>query len=77
MPEPVATLDNIDIEERDVWEALCALDPSKSQGIDEIGLKILRSCGTALGAPLQHLFQLMLNNHYTQRVENSFHYSNI
>ena len=65
MPEPVATL-GIDIEESDIWEALCSLDPSKAQGIDEIGPKILRLCATAISAPLHHLFQLTLNHIFSR-----------
>ena len=43
-PTPNATLNNIDITEKDIFDALCSLDPSKASGPDGISQKILKFC---------------------------------
>ena len=44
------------------YEALAALDPSKSSGIDGIGPNILKHGAQALYVPLHHLFNLTLTH---------------
>ena len=39
-----------------IFESLSNLQPNKTSGIDRIGPHILKSCATALTAPLHYLF---------------------
>ena len=57
-----AAITNIDISDTEVYEALVALDPSKSSGIDGIGPNILKHGAQALYVPLHHLFNLSLTH---------------
>ena len=57
------TLEEIDISESDILEALNSLDPSKAQGPDELGPSLLKHCSYALCAPLLHLFSQCLQQH--------------
>ena len=57
-----AAITNIDISDTEVYEALAALDPSKSSGIDGIGPNILKHGAQALYVPLHHLFNLSLTH---------------
>ena len=57
-----AAITNIDISDSEVYEALAALDPSKSSGIDGIGTNILKLGAQALYVPLHHLFNLSLTH---------------
>ena len=57
-----ADITNIDISDSEVYEALAALDPSKSSGIDGIGTNILKLGAQALYVPLYHLFNLSLTH---------------
>ena len=63
LPTPNATLNNIDITEEDVFDALCSLDPSKASGPDGISQKILKFFSTALCSPLLYLFSQCLALH--------------
>ena len=63
LPTPNATLNNIDITEEDVFDALCSLDPSKASGPDGISPKILKIFSTALCSPLLYLFSQCLAQH--------------
>ena len=60
---PNSTLNNIDITEEGVYEALCSLDISKASGSDGIGKKILKICSTAICGPLLYLFTQCLAQH--------------
>ena len=57
-----AATTNIDISDSEVYEALAALDPSKSSGIDGIGTNILKLGALALYVLLHHLFNLSLTH---------------
>ena len=63
LPTPNSTLNNIDITEEDVYEALCSLDLYKASGPDGIGQKILKFCLTATCGPLLYLFSQCLAQH--------------
>lgn len=63
LPTPDNTLNNIEIAEQEVFEALISLDPSKAVGPDGIGPNLLKYCSTALCNPLHHLFSLCLQQH--------------
>ena len=53
-------IENINISEEEVFEALVGLDPNKVMEIDNINSKILKYCATPLVLPIHHLFSLML-----------------
>ena len=55
-------IENINISEDEVFEALTGLDPNKAMGIDNINPKILKYCASALVQPIHHLFSLTLVN---------------
>ena len=55
------SISNISLTELDVFSALSSLDPTKSMGVDGIGLKLLKQCSLALYIPLHHLFQLSIS----------------
>ena len=57
---PVDTLGLINITDLDVYTLLTSLNPTKAQGIDGIGPKILRSCAPALYVVIHHLFTMSL-----------------
>ena len=57
-----AACTNIDISDSEVYEALAALDPSKSFSIDGIGTNVLKHGAQALYVPLHHLFNLSLTH---------------
>lgn len=53
MPKPVSSLDQIHIEDCDVYDdILISLDSTKAMGIDGIGYRILKHCAIALYKPL-------------------------
>ena len=52
LPTPNSTLNNIDITEKDVHEALCTLDLSKASEPDGISQKILQFCSTTICGPI-------------------------
>lgn len=56
-------MDDFQILESDVFDALNLLDTSKAMGIDGISPLILKSCALALYEPLCHLFNLTLFQH--------------
>ena len=55
---------DITMSATDVYEALVALNPSKSMGYDGIGPHLLKFCALPLHEPLHHLFLLSLSQHY-------------
>ena len=50
--------------ESEVFEALSTLDPTKSNGCDGIGPKLLKHCALALYIPLHHLFSVSLSKQH-------------
>ena len=64
LPVPALNMGDIHVTEEEVYEALSALDPIKSSGIDGIGSKLLKHCALALYAPICHLFNLIITKHY-------------
>ena len=62
-PTPNATLNNIDITEEDVFDALYSLDPSKASGPDGISQKIPKNFSTPLCSLLLYLFSQFLAQH--------------
>lgn len=58
-----STLSTIHISDTDVYEALLALNTTKSKGIDGISPKILSRCASALSQPIHHLFIRCLIHH--------------
>ena len=60
LPVPALNMGDIHVTEEEVYEALSALDPTKSSGIDGIGSKLLKHCALALYAPICHLFNLTI-----------------
>jgi len=55
---------DIHVTEEEVYEALSALDPTKSSGIDGIGSKLLKHCALAIYALICHLFNLTITKRY-------------
>lgn len=55
------TLNSINIEVSEVYNAMASLDPTKAMGIDNISPKILKYCALALCEPITHLFKLSLD----------------
>jgi len=64
LPVPALNMGDIHVTEEEVYEALSALDPIKSSGIDGIGSKLLKHCALALYAPICHLFNFTITKHY-------------
>ena len=58
----INVLENIAISSSDVYNALTALDPSKTQGIDRISPKVWKKSAPVLYYPLHHLFTKCLAN---------------
>ena len=63
LPTPNSTLNNIDITEEDVYEALCSADLSKAPEPDGIGQKIQKFRLTSICGPLLYLFTECLAQH--------------
>ena len=61
-PPPI-NLSDIPFSATDIFNALTALDTSKTMGIDGTGPKVLKSCALARHEPLFHLFSLTLSEH--------------
>ncbi len=60
---PGAAITNIDMSDTEVYQALAALDPSKSSGIDGIGPNVLKHGALALNTPsIQTQFDTLLND---------------
>ena len=56
VPTPQFTCSDVVTTEEEVFQALSSLDPSKAEGCDKIGPKLLKKCALALYQPLYHLF---------------------
>ena len=64
LPAPQFTCSDVVITEEEVFQALSSLDPSKAEGCDKIGPKLLKKCALVLYQPLHHLFCLSLHQAY-------------
>jgi len=64
LTRPNHFISDITMSVTDVYEALVALNPSKSMGYDSIGPRLLKFCALPLHEPLHHLFLLSLSQHY-------------
>lgn len=58
------TICDFNIEPIDTYRALASIDPSKAMGIDGISPKVLKFCASALYEPINHLFQLSIDQGY-------------
>ena len=64
LTRPNHFIGDITMSATDVYEALVALNPTKSMGYDGIGPPLLKFCALPLHEPLHHLFLLSLSQHY-------------
>ena len=64
LTRPNHFIGDITMSTTDVYDALVALNPTKSMGYDGIGPGLLKFCALPLHEPLHHLFLLSLSQHY-------------
>ena len=64
LTRPNHFIGDITMSATDVYEALVALNPTKSMGYDGIGPSLLKFCALPLHEPLHHLFLLSLSQRY-------------